>query len=586
MLLDISCIGLGNGNAGSRLLVIRQVHVDDTGLVVAHHGGNGAQTNSHFRLLIEGSRATGAERNLTGYIDASIIFRGTNPCDEDVVHGGATAIFGSVQGDKRFVGIVGFVINEVLTGYGKATADGAVVVHRGNGKRIGVGTGRSAGVEVHIVAIERTSHRAAVLRPVAVVTGRNGDDRVGLCQGVQKALVGAVGGHTGVGGTQRQVHSVTAQHNGILNGNHVIGVIRTAAIAENLHDDQLGIRSIAHYADGICGRNIFLSPLQVAVCGCNACHVRTMLALGIIVVGHVQILVNVAEAKGRLQVYVQIRGRQARISLGSIQLRKRCGDFLFIQHINGLQILLVVHVGIAGILCQSHCQGQGIKGLMIGIQTSVDDGNPGACAGVAGLPGAVGPGHLSRNQHIGFCRSIGGGLLGLVPGLQNHVLDATDLLDLLNLPVGHIGGNQVGGQRQIPCHIQLFAQGLLDGCSHVCLLTLQASAVSHCRLVVCNVHGGEASVNGGRLLQQDGYPDHVCVGVFRSIRFLLRQALQQASGNCAVVHLPEADGCVAVCCIHRDGKAEQHRNHQQQGKQTGRQMHFLHTRSPFRIFAD
>ena len=33
-----------------------------------------------------------------------------------------------------------------------------------------------------------------------------------------------------------------------------------------------------------------------------------------------------------------------------------------------------VHTGITGILCQSHCQGQGIKRLMIGIETGVDDG--------------------------------------------------------------------------------------------------------------------------------------------------------------------------------------------------------------------
>ncbi len=127
-------------------------------------------------------------------------------------------------------------------------------------------------------------------------------------------------------------------------------------------------------------------PLQVAVCGCNACHVRTMLALGIIVVGHVQILVNVAEAKGRLQVYVQTEAVRPHIAWkhsASEALRAISSSSSTSM---AFRYSLVVHVGIAGILCQSHCQGQGIKGLMIGIQTSVDDGNPGACAGVAGLP--------------------------------------------------------------------------------------------------------------------------------------------------------------------------------------------------------
>ena len=54
--------------------------------------------------------------------------------------------------------------------------------------------------------------------------------------------------------------------------------------------------------------------------------------------------------------------------------------------------------------------------------------------------------------------------------------------------------------------------------------------------------------------------------------------------DCAVVYLLEVDACVAAGSADGYGKAGQQRNHQQKRKQTGRQMHFLHTRSPFRVF--
>ena len=525
MLLNVSSIRLGNGNAGGGLLIICQVHIDDAGLIVADHSGNGPQTHGNFRLLIEGGGATGAENHLAGYVNSGVVFRLANASDEYIVQRRTASIGRGVQARKGLVRVVSLIVDKILTGYAEAVANGAVVIHRSNGEGVGVGAGGTAGVEVHIVTIERTGHRLAVLGPVAVVAGGNADHRVGLHQRVQQALVRAIGGHTGIGRTQRQVHGVAVQNDGVLDGSHVVRVVCAAAIAEHLHHNQLGIRCIAHYADCVPSGNILLAPLQVAVGRCNACHMGAMLALVVVVMGHIQVLVNVAEAKGGFQVYVQIRSRETAVPGGSVQLRQGLGDLLLIQHIQGLQILFIVHTGITGILCQSHCQGQGIKRLMIGIETGVDDGNPGAGAGVTGFPGTVGAGHLGGNQHVGLRCSVGGGLLGLIPSLQNHILDAGKLPNLLNLPIGHISGNDIGRQGQVPCHIQLFANGLLNGCGHVCLLTLQAGAVGHGLLVFPNVHSGEARLNGGLLVQHDGHTDNLCVGIVRSIRFFLRNAL-------------------------------------------------------------
>ena len=104
---------------------------------------------------------------------------------------------------------------------------------------------------------------------------------------------------------------------------------------------------------------------------------------------------------------------------------------------------------------------------MVRIRAGVHHGNPGPCAGVAGvLLHAGGAGHLLGHHIAG----VGLGH-GLIPGLQIHGLHTGHLTDFLQLAIGHVGRNGVGRQGQVPDHIQpLTMERLaLNGCLQLVL---------------------------------------------------------------------------------------------------------------------
>ena len=202
---------------------------------------------------------------------------------------------------------------------------------------------------------------------------------------------------------------------------------------------------------------------------------------------------------------------------------------------------------------------------MLPVQAGVNDGNPHTGAGVARLPGQIGLGHLGRHGHVGHIRSAVVGLLRLVPSLQNDLLNAGNLLDGSDIAISHIGRNGVGCQGQIPDNIQLLSQGALDGGRHLILRILQIRPVSHRRIILCNVLGGEASIQGRRIFQENGHTNHIRGFVVRFVGLRFSSLGQKATGNGAVIRLLKANAACLTGCADRNGETSQKRNHQQQG---------------------
>ena len=146
-----------------------------------------------------------------------------------------------------------------------------------------------------------------MLEPVAGVTGGHTHNGAALCDGFQNGLKHRRGvvGITGAAAAQGQVHRVGTQQNGIFNGNNVVGIISAAGLAEHLHDKNLGIRGNALRQNGLQSIGIRAVTVgNVAVSGSDSGDVGAMVTLGIVVVGNVQIPVDVVKAKGNLGVYV------------------------------------------------------------------------------------------------------------------------------------------------------------------------------------------------------------------------------------------------------------------------------------------
>ena len=61
-----------------------------------------------------------------------------------------------------------------------------------------------------------------VIGPVAGISGGDHHDRVALRQPVHHLLICLAPGEAGRCGTQRQVHRIRTQNNGVLNGGHIV----------------------------------------------------------------------------------------------------------------------------------------------------------------------------------------------------------------------------------------------------------------------------------------------------------------------------------------------------------------------------
>ena len=536
--LDGLAVGLGHGDAGLCLGVVAEVHVDGASLVVDDDGGNGTGSHSVLALLIEGDGTAVAQADLAL---------------EQVGHGGEVFLRAAGihvhelmltgNGGHGQVGIAGgLAVDLLVAGHFDEVAGSAVVIHGGDAQRVGVGAGAAVGGPADALGVGIGI--GGVLEPVAGVTGGHGNDHAAVDNSLQDGLVLGVGltGIAGVAAAQRQVGGIAAQDHGVLDGGHVVGVVSAAALTEDLHGVHLGIRGNTLGQGGIqSGSEGTVGLLDIAVAGGNTGDVGAVVTLLVVVVGDIQIGVNVVEAEGDLGADIQVLSLQIAVLLEGVEL---------------LQLVSVIRGGDGGDAqaLDSVAVGSAVEGGVIGVSAGINDGHLGACAGVTVSPGNAGADHGGGGSHVG----VGGLRLldhaRLILRLDQDGINTLDLLDLLDLAILNVGGDDVGGQGQIPNHIQRLAvQGLLgDGLGHLILLGFQLVAILH-RLFAArgDVGRGKALVQGGGVAQHDGDADHVRVGILLLGFFLNSRVF--LDGQLDVVHLFPGD--TVVLALGRNGAA-------------------------------
>ena len=552
-----SACGLGDGDCGSGLLVVRQVHVDDAGLVVTNDGGNGAGSHGELSLLIEGDGAAGAEGDLTGQSVAhgGPVFLGAEAVDEHIL------VF-TGQGSQRLVGVIALVVNDHVVANGEVSAGGTVVVDGGHGQGVGEGAGGTVGLHAHVIGIQ-VAQVIGAHHPGAGVTGGHADHGAGLGQAVQDGLVGGVGvsGHTGVAGAQRQVDGIGAQDDGVLDGGHVVGVVSAAALTEHLHGEDLRVGGHAldtHLVQSPDEGAVFLQ--QEGVGGGDAFHVGAMLTTGVVDVVDAIVLIDVVVGIGNLGADIGRGGVD-----GHVQLIGHGGNLLRVQQIQALQVFLHGQAAFTCPVGQGILERLRVEGLVAGVDTGIDHGDTGTGAGVALSPGCGRADLLAGGGHIGVIGLLPVHHIGLIPGLDQDLDNAGDLLDGFDLAVLHIGGNNIGSQCQVPDHVQLTANGSLDGSRYGSLPVLQLLPVAHGLRVLGDALYAEAGPDGGLLLQNDGYTDHVGIGVGLGICRVFVSLVQKTGRNRAVVHLREGDLGILTGGVHGNRESGQHGKHQQPG---------------------
>ena len=508
-------LGHGNGRAGA--CVIGQVHADSALDIVVDDASGETGIGCVVGLLGEIDLTTGDRQDgLAGITDGS----GCGCCilgRTDAVHqhvGAVHAADGVQTLGVRIVGNAAGVV-QLLTGHLDVVVGGADVVHGGHGQGVGGGAGSADDGEVHVIAIQGGHAVAAVVSPGTGVAAGHSHHGVALGEAVQDVLIQAAPGKALVG-AQGQVDHITAEHDGILDGDHVVGIEGTAILTEDLHDHQLGIGSHALGQDGVQGGDIAVTLGDEAVGGGDTGNMGAVAALAVIVVGHTVVAVHIVDGEGDLLVDIPGTGIGQVVVLDvgvDVQILQNILHIDHVQQIQALDVLVGGQALLGGLLLQRIAEGTGAEALVIGVQAGVDDGDAGAGTGVAGGPGIGSAEHAGGGGLEGLSSLSGGH--GLILLLDHHIRNTHHGGDLIDGAVGHVGGDDVGSQGHVPDHIQLLPlQGpLLDGGGQLGLLLPQGLAVGLGGYVGCNALGGEL-LHGGLVLQDDGYTDSICLSVF------------------------------------------------------------------------
>ncbi len=477
--LQHRAVSLGDRDAGCGLGVVRQVHIDGAARVVVDHGGNRAGRYRRFSLLIEGGGTAGADRNgaLQRVAHGSPVSLRADAVDKDILlvardgGNGLVAIAGGLDVEHH-----GLVHLQVAAGK-------AVVYHGGHRHGVGEGGGRTDGVKAHVVGIEIAGQIVGVLCPAVGVAGGHGNHHAAVCQIVQNCLVGlgAVSGRAGVAGAQGQVDGVGAQDDGVLDGDHIVGIVRAATAAEHLHGDDLRVRRNALHIDRVQrAGEAAVRVRDVGVGRRDALNMGAVFTLAIIVMGDIRILIHIVEAKGNLAADISVLCGIAADG-GNVQLIPHVGNFCLVQQIQPFLVLRNRQTGKTGLVGQGILKPGGTEGLMVGVNAGVDDRYAAARAGIAGRIGHAGT-DLGRGcGHIGIGRLGGLHHIRLIAGFDQDLLNARDLFDGLNLTVFHIGGNDIGRQGQVPDHVQFLAVKSLggNGLRHGFLILFHFVAIGH-----------------------------------------------------------------------------------------------------------
>ena len=536
--LDDQAVRHQQGDVRSSAGVAVGGHIDGARRVVDHDGADGAGGNGVVAL--------------GGEVDFTAVAHGNGALELIARSGEVLGIADGIHIDEALLtgqsghgldgSLGGVVVEHLGAGELNIVAGGAHVIHGGDAQRVGVRAGAAVGGPADALGVGIGI--GGVLEPVAGVTGGHGNDHTAVDNSLQDGLVLGVrlAGIAGVAAAQRQVGRIAAQDHGVLDGCHVIGIVSAAALTEDLHGVHLGIRGNTLGQSGIqSGSEGTVGLLNVAVAGGNTGDVGAVVTLLVVVVGDIQIGVNVVEAEGDLGADIQVGGLQVAVLLEGVEL---------------LQLVSVIRSGDGGDAqaLDSVAVGSAVEGGVIGVSAGINDGHLGACAGVTVSPGNAGADHGRGGSHVG----VGGLRLldhaRLILRLDQDGINTLDLLDLLDLAILNVGGDDVGGQGQIPNHIQRLAvQGLLgDGLGHLILLGFQLVAILH-RLFAArgDVGRGKALVQGGGVAQHDGDADHVRVGILLLGFFLNSRVF--LDGQLDVVHLFPGD--TVVLALGRNGAA-------------------------------
>ena len=595
--LDGVAVRLRDGDGRSGVVVAGEVHVDDAGGVVDDDDASSTLCNSRVGLGKEGGGAAVAHRNLAGQNFAAerkelvaflthvlvVVNAGTVHQDETVL--------GACDADNGGIAVAaGLRVEHVTVTEDQGAAGLAGIVHGSNRQGVGVGAGAAAGDVVVVVDVQVGIHRG-VLRgvvPEAAVAHGDRADHAVLNELVHDRFIAVGEAEAGSAGAQRQVRGIAAEDDGVLNGGHVVGVVGAAALAEDLHVDDLGVGGNTLGADSLKRRLELVADLDETVGGGDACDVRAVLALGVFQVGDVGgALVYVVVAKADLGAEVGLRAGGL-----SVELILDGVDLLGGQQVKGSDVFVVAHALLGGSLCQGIFKGFTVEGQVILVDAGVDDGNLAAGAVVAGAPDEVGTDHAGGGAVVGLVRFHIG--LRLIAVFQEDFLDAGNGADVVQSAVSHVCGDDVGCEGQVPLDVQLGTEHLLDLGSHLGLLGLQAVTIGDGRGVGADVFQFVTGVKGGRLVQNDGNADHLAGRMLSFDVSGLRGFVELLRRQCTSFYRAELqfgqiliDPLGAIRTDVRNHEGREHRNDQKHRQKTTVQRFVLHSHfSLFRIYIE
>ena len=491
---QIISVRLRDGDGGRGILVALERHVDGAGLVVGDDHADGAVLGGVCAFFNEGDIAAVADGDLAlqhvrdrfevlgvaGGVDVNELLIARK--------GGEGLVFAVARGfviEHRIVHET--VRGEVIIGF-------AAVIHARHGQGVRVGAGGTHGIVAVVFAPKDAV--GGRIRPRAGVARGDADDGVIILEAVQDLLIGVVGGPAGVRGAQGQVDGVRAEDHGVLNGRQVVGFVRAAVFAEHLHHKDLRVRCGALRKDAVQQKRALIAVVRFneAVGRGDARHVGAVLALFVVIVGHVQIGVDVVDGERDLGADVGVRARG--YGFGDVQLAVKR-----LHLVRGEQ----VHV-LTG-LTDRVLKRAFVKALMVGIDTGVDDGDLAARAGITVRPALGCAGHQRGGSHVrihGFFRGSDGGLVLL---LKDHFLHAGKSGDPIDGHGRHDCGDDVRRKGQVPLHVKLFAAQDLARYPfrQRVLLIAQALPVGHGLFVGGDVGGGKALFERGSAVKHNGY---------------------------------------------------------------------------------
>ena len=470
---------LGHEDIGQQL---RVYHVAQGAFhIVVDDDGDGAAIVGILLLLRKVQIASGNHGHLTGDVHLSKVLGGAEARNHYI----GEFITGQI-GDGKLGNIREGHIHVI---HGDVVAHDIAVLHAGHHSAAHIGGGRGHHAVIRVFRKVVVGAVAIHERGGVAVAGGNGGDHVAF-QNPAENLIGvrAVAGKTG-GRTKRHIHGIHIQPVAVFQSGQNVVKESAAFDAEDLHDDELGIRG---HTDHV---GVF-HPVG----GGDTGHMGAMGIAVVVVVGDVQGLIHIVKAEGNLGAAVQLvrsqlYGAVGHVEIVSIGVLEDAGDFLR---------------GQAG-LRQRRIGGEG---GMILVQASVNDSDPHTLTAVAqSLPGFHGTNGILGDVGVGVNGSVGHVLGHIVLGRHEGSFHAGERLDLFQIAVGHFQSHTVDCHVVVILHFHRLIHDLLNALKYVLLPLGQGFHLTlHSGVGGGNLGGGEALLQKALVFQHHDDPDGFVLG--------------------------------------------------------------------------